>query len=94
MARITKAMVNEWWNNTPFWLMENITGYRQDDFSPEDGYQDFVDACDTWWDNLSFNEFRINFEEILHMYMMNKILNANHNQCNEKAIKNCLYKLV
>ena len=42
----------------------------------------------------SFNEFRINFEEILHMYMMNKILNANHNQCNEKAIKNCLYKLV
>lgn len=59
MARITKAMVNEWWNNTPFWVMENITGYRQDNFSPEDGYQDFVDACDTWWDKLSFNEKRM-----------------------------------
>lgn len=31
-------------------------GYRQDDFSPNDGYQDFVDACDEWWNNLNFNE--------------------------------------
>ena len=45
--------IENWWNNTPFWLMENITGYRQDDFSPEDGYQDFIDACDAWWQSLS-----------------------------------------
>ena len=56
MARITKAMVNEWWGEQGFRDMERITGFRQSDFSPEDGYQDFVDACDEWWDRLSFNE--------------------------------------
>ena len=58
MARITKAIVNEWWGQTEFWQMENITGFRQYDFSPEEGYQDFVDACDEWWDNLSFVDKR------------------------------------
>jgi hypothetical protein len=40
----------EWWGLTDFETMERITGYSQADFSPEDGYQDFVDACDAWWD--------------------------------------------
>lgn len=56
MARITKAVVNEWWANTSFYLMEKITGYRQDDFSSENGCGDFVDVCDDWWDKLSLNE--------------------------------------
>lgn len=58
MARITKAIVNEWWGNCDFKVMELITGFRQIDFDPEDGYQDFVDACDEWWDNLSFADKR------------------------------------
>ena len=48
--------IETWWNNTPFWLMENITGYCKDDFLPDDGYQDFVDACDEWWDSLNDSE--------------------------------------
>lgn len=40
---------NEWWRGTDFRTMERITSYRQDDFNPEDGYRDFVDACDEWW---------------------------------------------
>lgn len=56
--------IANWWNNTPFWLMENITGYRQDDFSQEDGYQDFVDACDDWWMALSDEDK----EQIYHDY--------------------------
>jgi hypothetical protein len=33
--------------------MEFVTGYCQHTFSPEDGYQDFVDACDEYWDKLN-----------------------------------------
>lgn len=58
MARITEAIVNEWWGNCDFNTMEYITGYCQDNFSPEYGYQDFVDACDAWWNNLSFEDKR------------------------------------
>jgi hypothetical protein len=44
---LTKAV--EWWGETDFRAMERITRYRQLDFSPEDGYQAFVDACNKWW---------------------------------------------
>lgn len=55
MERLTKAQLDAWWGNTEFWEMEQITGYRQDDFDPEDGYQDFVDACDEWWEKQSYS---------------------------------------
>ncbi|MDR2191293.1 MAG: hypothetical protein LBO62_00220 [Endomicrobium sp.] len=29
--------------------MEKITGYKQDNFNSEDGYQDFVDVCERYW---------------------------------------------
>jgi hypothetical protein len=45
--------IDNWWHHTPFYVMENVTGYRRDDFSSECGYQEFVDACDEWWDNLN-----------------------------------------
>lgn len=41
--------VNSWWADADFPMMEKVTGYRQSCFSPEEGYQDFVDACDEWW---------------------------------------------
>ena len=40
-----------------------VTGYRQDDFSPEEGYQDFVDACNEWWKAKSYDEKRALFKE-------------------------------
>jgi hypothetical protein len=49
---------NKWFQNADFPTMEKITGYRQSDFSPEDGYQDFVDACEDWWGELSTEEKR------------------------------------
>jgi len=52
---MTEKELNIWWNNTEFKEMEKISGFRQLDFSPEDGYQDFVDACDNWWDSLSMD---------------------------------------
>lgn len=56
MARISKNTLEEWWGEQGFRDMERITGFRQSDFSPEDGYQDFVDACDKWWDKLPYDD--------------------------------------
>lgn len=58
MSRISKDFLDEWWGGCDFKAMELITGFRQIDFDPEDGYQDFVDACDAWWDECTFSEKR------------------------------------
>lgn len=46
----------QWWQENDFRQLEKLTGLRQDDFSPEDGYQEFVDACNDWWRKLSPQE--------------------------------------
>ncbi len=46
----------EWWGAADFKAMERITGYRQIDFSPEEGYQAFVDACHEWWNGKTTDE--------------------------------------
>jgi hypothetical protein len=50
------ANIEKWWNETDFSQMELITGFRQIDFDSEDGYQDFVDACNTFWNQLGDEE--------------------------------------
>jgi hypothetical protein len=50
------AGANQWWNETDFQEMQRITGFRQTDFDPEDRYQAFVDACDTYWNQLNDEE--------------------------------------
>lgn len=42
----------EWFCEADFDTMERISGYKRDDYSDEDGYQDFVDAVEEWWDSL------------------------------------------
>ena len=39
----------KWWGETDFKQMGLITGFRQYEFNPEDGYQEFVDACNNKW---------------------------------------------
>jgi hypothetical protein len=48
--------IEEWWDNTGFKEKERITGYRRPDFSPGDGYREFVDACNTYWEELPVEE--------------------------------------
>lgn len=48
--------INRWWHNQDFRQRERLTGYRQDDFDPEEGYRAFADACDNWWNALSNEE--------------------------------------
>jgi hypothetical protein len=40
-----------WFKGLDFMMLEEITGYYQTDFSPENGYQDFVNTCKAWWDS-------------------------------------------
>lgn len=42
----------DWFECADFKTMERISGLRQTDFSEEDGYQEFVDAVEEWWENL------------------------------------------
>lgn len=44
---------NLWWNQAPFAELEKITGLKYADFNQEDGAQEFVDACEEFWFNLS-----------------------------------------
>ena len=50
---MTIDKINEWWMKTDFKEMEEITNFKQLEFNPEEGYQDFVDVCNNWWKNLS-----------------------------------------
>ena len=50
-----RNIVNNWWLNVPFDIMEEVTGFRMIDFSSEDGYQEFVEACNDWWDWLTLD---------------------------------------
>lgn len=52
------ADIEQWWCATDFSQMELITGFRQTDFDAEDGYQDFVDTCNTYWNQLDEEEKR------------------------------------
>jgi hypothetical protein len=56
MKSISNEQLNEWWNNRSFDEMEEITGYANYEFSPEYGYQDYIDACDEIWNNLTYGE--------------------------------------
>lgn len=48
--------IDKWWHDRDFRQMERLTGFRQEDFDPENGYQAFVDACNNRWNALSTEE--------------------------------------
>ena len=53
VPRLNSQKYNEWFGNLDFRSLERVTGFVQTDYSPEDGYQDFVDACEDWWADLT-----------------------------------------
>ena len=54
-----KERMQEWWQGLEFKEMEQVTGFRQATFSPEDGCREFVDVCEKWWNGKSYDEKRI-----------------------------------
>lgn len=60
---LTPQMVEDWWNSTEFWQMENITNLRMENFGEDEFFQDFVDACDEWWSKRDWEDkLRVFFE--------------------------------
>ena len=53
-----KERMQAWWDSTDFRQMERITGFREADFPAEEGNQAFVDACESWWNEKSYDEKR------------------------------------
>jgi hypothetical protein len=49
---------DSWFNDLEFKELEKVTGHKQDNFSPDDGYQDFIDACEKWWNSQSVQDKR------------------------------------
>ena len=53
MSKNIAYIIKNWWASVSFETMEEITGFRMIDFSPECGYQEFVEACNDWWNWLT-----------------------------------------
>lgn len=53
-----KERMQTWWNQCDFKTMGRITHLQQAEFSPADGCQAFVDACNKWWDALDYEAKR------------------------------------
>lgn len=56
VPRLNSEKYDEWFGNLDFPSLERVTGFIQTDYSPEDGYQDFVDICDNWWEDLTISQ--------------------------------------
>jgi len=54
--KTTIAEVEQWWSQADFTIMEIVTGFQASDFVSETGSQDFVDACDSSWNQLTNSE--------------------------------------
>lgn len=50
------AEAQRWWNTSDSRIMEHLTGHRQGDFDSKGGSQNFVNACNNWWNALSTEE--------------------------------------
>lgn len=69
MAHINNEILDEWWYmHCGFNEMEKATGYSRFDFEPDDGYQDFVDACDRWWLTRSDEQKKSAYKEVNTLY--------------------------
>ncbi len=53
---MTEEDLDTWYSEQDFKTLELLTNYKQYEFDPNDGYQDFIDACDKWWYSLSLDE--------------------------------------
>ena len=52
----SNEVLDSWWYKQDFQTMEKITGYTQSDFSADEGYAEFVEQCDDWWEKKSNKE--------------------------------------
>lgn len=53
-----ERIMREWFDEQPFNILEQIVGRKYTEFDDEDGYQEFVDYCEDFWNGLSGSERR------------------------------------
>ena len=53
---MNKKQLDAWFAEADFPTMEKCIGVKVSSFSPEDGYQDFVDFCEDVWSKLTVTE--------------------------------------
>lgn len=49
-----KERIQEWWQSLDLITIESITGLHESDFSSDDDSQDFVEACNDWWNGQDY----------------------------------------
>ena len=50
-----ERIMKEWFDEQPFNILEQMVGRKYTEFNDEDGYQEFVDYCEEWWNGLSYS---------------------------------------
>lgn len=45
-----------WWYSADFDTLSLVTGLRPFYYNPDEGYQEFTEACDDYWEALSDRE--------------------------------------
>lgn len=55
--------MDDWFSQADFKTMETMFGLRHEDFDEEDGYQAFVDTCETRWKGLTYESKRELYNE-------------------------------
>lgn len=63
MKKSKETKLNEWFNNLPFETMEDMFKIKQSSFNTDDGYQDFVDWCEDYWNSLPIEEKQSLYDE-------------------------------
>lgn len=54
--RTLHSLADEWWLTLGFDTLEQLTGLQHADYSPNNAYQAFLDACDIWWNTKTAKE--------------------------------------
>lgn len=53
-----KQKMQHWWESADDKTLERMTGLKKTDYLPENGLQEFVDACNAWWNFLDYEDKR------------------------------------
>lgn len=53
---VDEEYIQEWWDNLDFEQLENVTGLKSYKYSSDDGYQEYIDACNDWFNMHNFTE--------------------------------------
>jgi hypothetical protein len=48
--------LNKWYMNAPYHVMEKVTRIYRGRFSPDNNYEEFIEACDIEWFHMTYEQ--------------------------------------